>query len=93
MCKDVATHCFTAVHYLHEISKILNEENKIRQINYISSGAQLPEEHTQKFPFRVAKEIEFINDRLKFMQKEMAAKFKVQNVAFSLSDQMREQVN
>ena len=30
MCKDVATHCFTAVHYLHEISKLLNEENKIR---------------------------------------------------------------
>jgi len=46
-----------------------------------------------KFPFRVAKEVEMINDRLKFLQKEMAAKFKHGNVAFAQSDQTRHFVN
>ena len=38
-----------------------------------------------KFPFRIAKEIEFINDKLKFMMKEMSAKLKGGNVAFVMS--------
>ena len=41
----------------------------------------------------MAKEIEFINDKLKFIQKEMAAKFKHQNVSFALQDRMRNQIN
>ena len=34
MCKDIAMHSYIAVHYLHEISKLLNQENKLKQIDY-----------------------------------------------------------
>ena len=101
--------CYTAVHYLHELSKLLNLENKMRQEDYlkVDSEAQDAAETNQiesdlgarnggnkfLFKFRVAKEIEFINDRLKSIQKEMAAKFKQGNVGIALSDSMRMQVN
>lgn len=108
-CKDIAVECYTAVHYLHELSKLLNLENKMRQEDYlkVDSEAQDAAETNQiesdlgarnggnkfLFKFRVAKEIEFINDRLKSIQKEMAAKFKQGNVGIALSDSMRMQVN
>ena len=104
-CKEIAVECYTAVYYLHELSKLLNQENKLRQIDYfkVDAGTHDAGEPNQAetdlgtrnggnkflFKFRVAKEIEFINDRLKSIQKEMAAKFKQGNIGFALSDSMR----
>lgn len=88
---------FVAVHQLLEISKQLNQENKLQQIDYYSeAGSKEEKKESQslaKFPFRIAKEIEFINDRLKFTLKEMSAKFQSGNVAFVMSYQFRAQIN
>ena len=33
-CKDIAVQSYVAVYYLQEASKLLNQENKLRQIDF-----------------------------------------------------------
>ena len=48
MVKDIASHCYIAVHFLHQISKLINQENKLRQINYF----QKPDEEVSEKKYK-----------------------------------------
>ena len=76
-CKDMAVESYVAVHYLQEVSNLLNQEYKLRQSDFFKVAQQQQEKSMDGqegqesnasggnkflFKFRVAKEIEFIND-------------------------------